>query len=97
MKQIYKVNNKISIWADRIQYIVRIAKVKKKKENEQKYENWYYPTISMCFEEIYELLLKEKLTEKIQKDLDSIKAIHSKSIKEIKRAIEDYCSGTQEL
>jgi len=87
MKQIYKINNKISICADRLQYIVRIAQPKKKKTSKQGYEYWYYPTITMCFQDVYETLLKEKLTLKVQKDIDSIKAIYLEALKEIKHIL----------
>ena len=84
MKIIYKINNKISICADRLQYIVRIAQSKKKKTSKQSYEYRYFPTIAMCMKEIYEVLLKKKLTAKVQKDIDSIKAIYSDALSEIR-------------
>jgi len=93
MKQIYQVNDKISIWADSLNYIIRIALNKKKKESKQKYKSSYFPTISMCFEDIYETILKKELTKEVQKDIDSIKAVHKRTKDAVVCAVRESCGG----
>jgi len=89
MKKIYDINNKISIWADNLQYVVKIALNKKKTSKKQAYEYWYLPTLHACFEEIYECLLKEKLTAKVQKDISDIKATFLKVKEDILNAVRE--------
>lgn len=76
MKKIIDVNSKISIWTDKSQYVVKIASKKLKETNDQQFDYWYLPSLVSCYEEIYEDLLKDKLTENVSKDIEELKAVH---------------------
>lgn len=97
MKLICKINKRISIWADQHQYIVRIQKNPKQKVKHS--ENRYFPTLEMCFEEIFECLCKTKLADGRDKGIEDIAKIiiqTKREIMEIMQPLEGLSKGRQE-
>jgi len=90
MKLITKINNKISIWADVHQYVVKIQKSEKSKA-----DYWYLGNLTLCFQEIFEYLCKEKLADgkdKILKEIVQIILGTKKEILEIMKPFEELTS-----
>jgi len=78
MKLITKINDKISIWGDESQYIVRFLKGKgknKKGETIDRYESWYLGTLDQAFQEIFECLNRKNLLKGREKSLEEVKNI----------------------
>lgn len=87
MQLITKINDKISIWADAAQYVVKIQKGKSSKP-----DLWYLGCLSECFQEIFEYLCKERLgddKDKIIKEVAQIILDTKKEILEIMRPFEE--------
>jgi len=62
MKLITRINEKISIFADENQFIVKIRSKPNLRIDKQ--ETWYFPTLDMCFQEIFGHLCRKRLTNK---------------------------------
>jgi len=58
---ILKIDEDISIWADKFQYIVHF-----------KSDTWYLPTLESCFEEIFKTKVKINLIENKKKEIETI-------------------------
>lgn len=80
MKKLFSITNNIEIWADENCFAVRF----KKSNGQYKNDNWYLATISQCFQEVFEHLIKEKMMKGKAKTLEE--AI--KVIKAIKKELD---------
>lgn len=97
MNLICKIGKGISIWADQHQYIVRLQKNSKQKVKHL--ENWYLPSLEMCFSEIFEYLCRIKLADGRDKRLEDVAEIiiqTKKEIMEIMQPLEGLPKGRQE-
>ena len=88
MKLITKINKKISIWADENQYIVRIQR--DKNPDMKHSENWYLPTLDMCFQEIFDYLCKKRLSQGKEKSLEEVRDITLKTKEEISEIMKPF-------
>jgi len=78
MKLVIKINDKISIWGNRNQFVVKVQ------ENENSKPNyWYLPGLDVCFTEIFEYLCREKLADGRNKELKEVAQIILATKKEI--------------
>jgi len=78
MKLVAKINDKISIWGDRNQFMVKVQK----NEN-SKPDYWYLPGLDACFTEIFDYLCREKLADGRNKELKEVAQIILDAKKEI--------------
>lgn len=88
MKLITRINEKISIWANTHQYVVRIKKNPNQREKHG--EIWYLPTLDSCFTEIFDYLCKERLADDRNKNLKEIAEIILETKKEILKILEPF-------
>jgi len=79
---ILRVNEQIAIYGNTHEYVVEVGK-------ENNITRWYLSDLQMCFEEIYEYILKNRLMFNKKKDCDNIIKIINKTRKEIR----DYWKG----
>lgn len=74
-KLIIKLDNDISIYANKHEYIVKFQG-----------ENWYLPDLPICFQEIFGVKVRHKLIESQAKGMKEVIEI----IKNTKKEIQDY-------
>ena len=75
-KLVIKINDQITISSDENQYIVRI-------HNGKRAENRYYPTLDMCFQEIFDHLCKIRLADGKDKKMEEVAKVIKNTKKEI--------------
>jgi len=75
-KLVTKINDQIAILGDDNQYIVKIHKGKRS-------GNWYYPTLDMCFQEIFDHLCKIRLADGKDKKMEEVAKVIQNTRKEI--------------
>lgn len=73
MKLICKVNQKISIWADEHQYVVRTQTSSKQKMKHA--DSSYFSSLESCFEEVFEYLCRTRLADGRDKKIKEIAEI----------------------
>jgi hypothetical protein len=88
MKLVTKINEKISIFADESQFIVKVRS--KPNQRFDKQETWYFPTLDMCFQEIFDHLCKKRLANGRNKSLKEIAEIILKTREEILKIMEPF-------
>jgi len=83
-KLVTKINDEISIRADKNQYIVEI--------NDNFYGNnvWYFPTLDMCFLDIFDYLCKKRLTTNEDKKIEDVARIIGETRKEILKIMKPF-------
>ena len=81
MKLICKINERISIWADEHQYVVRIQTNPNQKIKHA--DSSYFSTLEACFDEIFDHLCRSRLADGQDKDLKEIAKIILMTKKEI--------------
>jgi L-lactate utilization protein LutB len=75
-KLITKINDKIVILADKNQYIVKVSEGSKP-------DYWFFPTIDMCFQEVFDYLCKRKLADEKNKEIKNIATMIQETREEI--------------
>jgi hypothetical protein len=88
MKLVTKINEEISIFADESQFIVKVRS--KPNQRFDKQETWYFPTLDMCFQEIFDHLCKKRLANGRNKSLKEITEIILKTREEILKIMEPF-------
>jgi hypothetical protein len=88
MKLVTKINEEISIFADQNQFIVKVRS--KPNQRFDKQETWYFPTLDMCFQEIFDHLCKKRLANGKNKSLKEIAEIILKTREEILKIMEPF-------
>jgi benzoyl-CoA reductase/2-hydroxyglutaryl-CoA dehydratase subunit BcrC/BadD/HgdB len=86
MKLVTKINERISIYADENQFIVKVRS--KPNQRFDKQETWYFPTLDMCFQEIFEYLCRKKLADGKNKNLKEVAKIILKTREELLKIME---------
>jgi hypothetical protein len=86
MKLIHQYNPKISIWADALQYVLRIKS--KANDHEKHASNYYFPNLEYCLEELYEQILRRNLADPQATDLQNlilvVKSTHAEFMNHLK-------------
>ncbi len=99
MNKIIEISKKpyVAIFSDNRQYVVWIGKRmgidKKGKEVESGIIVWYFPTLEMCFQEIFEWFIKKELSKQTCSDLEELKKI----LVETKEKIRDIIKPLETL
>lgn len=88
MKLIIKINKEISIFADGHQYIVKIKGAPEQRLDKQ--ETWYFPTLDMCFQEIFNYLCKKRLADNETKTLNEVRNTILETKREILEIMEPF-------
>jgi len=88
MKRVTRVNEKISIFADENQFIIKIRS--KQSQRLDKQRTWYAPTLEMCFREIFEYLCRKRLADGKNKSLEEF----TETRKEILEIMESFVKLT---
>lgn len=81
MKLVTEISEEISIFADENQFVVKVRS--KPNQRFDKQETWYFPTLDICFHEIFDYFCKKKLTDGRKKSLKEIAEIILETKKEI--------------
>jgi hypothetical protein len=88
MKLVTRINEKISIYADEGQFIVKIRSRLNQRLDKQ--ETWYFPTLDMCFQEIFDYLCRKRLANGRNKSLKEIAEIILKTREEIMKIMKPF-------
>ena len=81
MKIICKISEKISIWADEHQYVVRTQTSSKQKMKHA--DSSYFSSLEYCFEEVFEYLCRAHLADGRSKEIKEVAEIIIATKKEI--------------
>lgn len=81
MKLICKLNERISIWADEHQYVVRTQTSPKQKVKHA--DSSYFSSLESCFEEVFECLCRTRLADGKDKEIKQVAEIITATKKEI--------------
>lgn len=81
MKLITKINEEVSIFADEHQYVVKIKTTPNQRLDKQ--ITGYFPTLDICFQEIFEYLCKKRLADNENKTLKEVRDIILRTKREI--------------
>jgi len=84
-KPIVRINDRISISADSNQYIIKVFE-----RGNTNPSYWFFPTLDMCFQEIFDHLCKERLIVGEEKEIKDIAEIIWKTRKEILEIMEPF-------
>jgi len=93
-KLILKVSDGVEIWGDPRQYMI---KFRDNKGDIQHYRTEYLPDLEMCFREIFENILKNRLMNNKKKTCDEILRIVKETKKEIEKIWKDSDKNTLTL
>lgn len=88
-KLVVKINQEISIFSDRNQYMVKICK-------NTKPEYSYFPTLDMCFQEIFDYFCKAKLANDKDKEMKEVAEIIWNTRKEILEILKPFAEVKSE-
>jgi hypothetical protein len=88
MKLVAKINERISIYADENQFVVKVRS--KPNQRLDKQESWYFPTLDMCFQEIFDYLCRKRLADGRNKSLKEVAEIILKTREEILKIMEPF-------
>lgn len=88
MKSICNISDLISIWADDRQYIVR--RQTNKKQNSKHADSAYFPTLEACFQEVFEILCRERLADGKKKTLKEVVEIIRATRQEIREIMQPF-------
>lgn len=88
MRIICDVASNISIWSDEHQYIVRVKRNSGQKDKHA--ECRYFPSLDYCFQEVFDYLCKQRLTDGGSKTLTEMSEIIRNTKKEIKNILEPF-------
>jgi len=101
MKLICKINERISIWADEHQYVVRAQTSSKQKMKHA--SNSYFSSLDSCFEEAFENLCRARLADGRDKKIEEVAEIIVAVKKEITDTMRPFvglrpqCGGAAEV
>jgi hypothetical protein len=88
MKLVTKINEKISIYADVNQFVVKIRSRSNQRLDKQ--ETWYFPTLDMCFQEIFDYLCRKRVADGRNKSLKKVAEIILKTREEIMKIMKPF-------
>ena len=88
MKLITKINEEITIFADEHQYIVKVKTRPNQRVDKQ--VTWYFPTLDMCFQEIFDYLCKKRLADNENKTLNEVRNTILETKREILEIMEPF-------
>ena len=81
MKLICKISERISIWADEHQYVVRTQTSPKQRIKHA--DSSYFSSLESCFEEVFEYLCRARLADGRDKEIKEIAEVIIATKKEI--------------
>lgn len=88
MKLICKINNRVSIWADEHQYVVRTQTSPKQKMKHA--DSSYFPSLESCFAEVFDWLCRTRLADGRDKGMKEVAEIIITTKKEIENIMRPF-------